>query len=83
MPDKRRVSAAELHDILAREFADTAAGLCARCRVPKPIFVEGGEGANWRVPPLDECDSLCHTILTDVAGKLARQYDMAKPRSRA
>ena len=84
MPSKRRsVSAAQLHEILAREFAGTAAGLCAKCRVPKPIFRESGAGPNWRVPPLGECDSLCHTILMDVARKLATEYDMTRPRKAA
>ena len=85
MPDKRKaVDAAKLHDLLTREFTDTAAGLCAACRVPKPIFREGaGEGPNWRVPPLGECDSLCHTILQDVAAKLAREYDLENPRRAA
>lgn len=85
MPDKRRrISATELHEILAREFADTAAGLCSRCRVPRPLFRDdAGEGPNWRVPPLDECDSLCHSILMDIAQKVGREYDMAKPRAAA
>jgi hypothetical protein len=85
MPDKRKsVEANELHELLAREFANTAAGLCSACRVPKPIFREGGgEGPNWRVPSLAECDSLCHTILQDIAVKLGREYQLAKPRKAA
>jgi len=85
MPEKRRkVSAAELHELLAREFANTAAGLCPGCKVPRPVFRESAGGRpNWRVPPLAECDSLCHTILTDIAEKLARDYDLARPRAAA
>lgn len=85
MPDKRRhVSAAQLHEILTREFTDTAAGLCPRCRVPKPVFRDASsDGPNWRVPPLDECDALCHSILVDVAEKVACEYDMARPRKAA
>lgn len=85
MTDKRRnISAAELHEILTREFANTAAGLCSRCRVPKPVFrADVSAGPNWRVPALDECDSLCHSILMDIAEKLGREYTMAKPRKAA
>jgi len=81
MTDKRRnLSAQELHEVLTREFTNTAAGLCSRCRVPKPVFRgDVTTGPNWRVPPLDECDSLCHSILMDVAEKLGREYEMARP----
>jgi len=36
---------------------------------------------NWRVPSLDECDSLCHSILMDIAEKVGRDYDIARPRA--
>ena len=78
----RKVSATQLHEILEREFRATAADLCTGCAVPKPVFFErAGEGANWRLPPLAECNALCHTILQDIAEKLSREYDMAPPRS--
>lgn len=84
MPDKRHVSATQLYELLTREFDDSAAGLCPRCRVPRPIFREGaGDGPNWRVPPLEECDSLCHSILVDVAERLGRDYAMTRPRKAA
>jgi hypothetical protein len=84
MPKRRRVSSTQLHELLAREFANTAAGLCSACRVPKPVFREGGaDGPNWRVPPLGECDAMCHTILMDIAAKLGREYELAKPRAAA
>ena len=85
MPDKRKaVNDEVLHELLTREFANTAAGLCSACRVPKPVFRPGAsEGPNWRVPSLAECDSLCHTILQDIAAKLGREYDLAKPRKAA
>jgi len=85
MPDRRRhVSAKELHDILTRRFTDSAAGLCSRCRVPRPVFRDDvASGPNWRVPALDECDSLCHSILMDIAQKVGEEYDMAKPRKAA
>jgi hypothetical protein len=76
MPHPRRqVSIDELHELLAHEFAATAADLCTACRVPRPVFLAArGDGPNWRVPPLDECPALCHTILQDIAEKLGRQY---------
>lgn len=85
MPNKRKaVNTEALHELLTREFTGTAAGLCSACRVPRPIFREGaGEGPNWRVPSLAECDSLCHTILQDIAARLGREYDMARPRKAA
>jgi hypothetical protein len=80
MPHKRRpLAAPALHDLLVREFDRTAAGLCSACSVPKPIFVEAKDGRpNWRVPPLGECDALCHTILLDLAEKLGREYELAR-----
>jgi hypothetical protein len=85
MSNKRKaVSGAELHELLTREFTDTTAGLCSACCVPRPIFREGAsEGPNWRVASLAECDSLCHTILQDIAARLGREYAMAKPRKAA
>ena len=85
MPNKRRaVDSEELHDLLTREFTNSTAGLCSACRVPRPIFREGGgEGPNWRVPSLAECDSLCHTILQDIAAKLGSEYELVKPRKAA
>jgi hypothetical protein len=85
MPNKRRaVDGEKLHELLTREFTNSAAGLCSACRVPRPIFRDGAvQGPNWGVPSLAECDSLCHTILQDIAAKLGREYDMAKPRKAA
>ena len=85
MPDKRRkVSREELHEILVRELGLTAAGLCGACRVPKPVFLESrGGGPNWRVPALEECSALCHTILQDVVAELSRKYDLSRPRAAA
>lgn len=85
MPNKRKsVNTEALHDLLTREFTDTAAGLCRACRVPRPVFREGtADGPNWRVPSLAECDSLCHTILQDIAARLGQEYDMARPRKAA
>ena len=81
MPNKRKsVGAGQLHELLTREFTNTAAGLCSGCRVPRPVFREHGDGPNWTVPSLAECDSLCHTILQDIAAKLGREYALAKPR---
>jgi hypothetical protein len=71
------VSSAELHAFLEREFRGTAAGLCRKCAVPKPVFPRSASGAsNWRIGAIEECDGLCHTILQDVAAKLAAQYSL-------
>ncbi len=79
---RRRIPATELHDLLARELGKTTADLCSACGVPMPVFRESRDGANWRLPAVPECNALCHTILLDIAGKLAREYDIAKPQSR-
>ena len=78
---RRRISADKLHDLLARELGKTTAELCSACSVPMPVFRESRAGANWRLPALPECNALCHTILLDIAGKLAREYDITKPRA--
>ena len=81
---RKKLTVTELHDLLAREFDKSAAGLCSACSVPKPVFLESKRGgANWRVPPLEECPALCHTILQDVAETVAREYDLAPPRKAA
>ena len=76
MPHRRRsVTTEELHEIVERELARTAAGLCGACRVPRPVFLAAkGDGPNWRVPGLEECPALCHTILQDVVQVLGTRY---------
>jgi len=78
---RRKIDASELHDILTKEFRATAGDHCLKCRIPMPAFIEPGErgGANWRIATGDECSNLCHTILEDLAAKLAKSYDIAKP----
>jgi hypothetical protein len=74
---RKRIPAARLHDLLVNEFRRTAADGCLACRVPMPVRFRGaGDGANWRIAPLDECSTLCHTILQDVAAKVAARYDL-------
>lgn len=80
---RKKLTVTELHDLLAREFDKSAAGLCSACSVPRPVFLQSKSGPNWRVPALEECPALCHTILQDVAEKLARDYDLAPPRKAA
>ncbi|HET7730338.1 MAG TPA: hypothetical protein VFK48_09920 [Usitatibacter sp.] len=77
---RKRLPASELHDLLTREFRGTAGDHCLRCRVPMPSWVAGAKrGPNWRIGTLDECSTLCHTILEDVAAKLADRYDIQAP----
>jgi hypothetical protein len=76
---RKKVSAAELHDILTREFGKTAGYLCIKCRIPMPAYLEPGArgGPNWRIGSLGECDNLCHTIVEDVVAAAAGKYDLA------
>jgi hypothetical protein len=63
--------------LLETQFRKTAAGLCGKCAVPRPVFMQAAEGrSNWRVGRLDECGDLCHTILEDIAAQLAQRYDL-------
>ena len=74
---RKKITAAELQSLLEREFRNTAADLCLKCRVPKPVFINtAGEGGNWRVGTLAECGTMCHSIFQDVVEKVARQYDL-------
>jgi hypothetical protein len=74
---RKKVSTRELHALLEREFRDSAADLCLKCRVPKPVFVASATGAsNWRVAAMDECGGLCHTIFQDVVEKVSQRYDL-------
>jgi hypothetical protein len=76
---RRKVSAAQLHDLLAAEFRKTAGDQCLRCRVPMPAYFAGSTGVNWRVGALDECSSLCHSILQDLVEKLSQHYELRGP----
>jgi hypothetical protein len=74
---RQKITTDELHALLEREFRNSAADLCLKCRVPKPIFMASASGAsNWRVAAMDECGALCHTIFQDVVVKIAGQYDL-------
>ena len=79
MKKREQLSAAELHDLLTREFRNTAGDHCLRCNVPMPAYFAGSRGANWRVGALDECSTLCHSILEDLVGKLSERYDLRAP----
>lgn len=74
---RKKISKDELHALLERDFRETAAGLCGACSVPKPVFLAAPTGgSNWRIGSLEECSGLCHTILQDVATKLAQRYEL-------
>jgi hypothetical protein len=74
---RKKITADELHALLEREFRNSAADLCLKCRVPKPVFMASASGAgNWRVAAMDECAVLCHTIFQDVVVKIAGRYDL-------
>jgi hypothetical protein len=79
MSRKKKVSAAELHGILTREFRNTAGDMCLKCRVPMPAYLEPGErgGPNWRIGSARECASLCHTILEELVASAGEKYDIA------
>jgi hypothetical protein len=81
---RKKISQARLHDLIEREFAATAGDTCLKCRIPMPAYLDAGSpaGANWRLGNLDECSSLCHSILEDIAAKLAAAYDLQRPAKR-
>ena len=74
---RKRISAADLHDLLSREFRKTAADSCLACRIPMPAYFRGArEGPNWRIGAFEECSTLCHTIFEDVKARVAARYDL-------
>jgi len=75
---RRKISRAELHAWLEREFRATAAGLCNGCRVPMPVFREELGAPNWRLPAHPECPDLCHTVLEEIAARAAQRFDLAR-----
>jgi hypothetical protein len=79
---RKKISPAQLHDLLAAEFSKTAGDSCLNCTIPMPAWREPGEGAgpNWRIGSAAECSSLCHTILQDLVAALAERYDITRPR---
>ena len=80
---RKRLSPAKLHDLLVDEFRKTAGDQCLRCRIPMPAYFAGArDGPNWRIGSLAECDTLCHSILQDIAAELARRYELQEPGAR-
>jgi hypothetical protein len=80
---KRRIAAAELHAQLQEAFSRKAGSVCGACRLPLPRYFAGArEGANWRLPPLEECSSLCHTLLDELVEQYAARYDLIDPGAR-
>jgi hypothetical protein len=74
---RKKITADELHALLEREFRSTAADLCLKCRVPRPIFIDAKSGGtNWRVATLAECGTMCHSIFQDIVDKAAEKYDL-------
>ena len=77
---RKAITAEKLRDLLADEFRRTAGDHCLRCRVPMPTWFAGAKGGpNWRIGSLEECGTLCHSILEDVAAKAAARYDIEPP----
>ena len=79
---RRKISPAELRELLSAEFRKTAGDACLKCTIPMPAYLEPGEsaGPNWRIGNAAECSSLCHTILEDLVARLATRYDITRPR---
>jgi len=80
---RKKISPAQLHDLLTAQFRKTAGDSCLKCSIPMPAYREPGEsaGPNWRIGNTAECSSLCHTILEDLVAELARSYDITRPRA--
>lgn len=79
---RKKISAAQLQDLLAAQFRKTAGDSCLKCSIPMPTYRAPGEGAgpNWRIGNTAECSSLCHTILEDLVAELSSRYDITRPR---
>ena len=76
---KKRLSVEELHAKLQEEFAKRTGDLCAGCRLPRPTYFAGArDGPNWRLPPLGECSSLCHTLAEELAARYAQRYELRR-----
>ena len=77
---RSRISVDELHAKLQAEFAARAGDICVACRLPRPNYFAGAQdGANWRLPPLGECASLCHTLAEELVAWYAERYDVRPP----
>ena len=77
---RRRIEPGELHALLQAEFTRLAGAQCVGCRLPLPTYFAGArEGANWRLPQIGECASLCHTVVDEVVERFAARYELASP----
>ena len=80
---RKRVSAKDLHDLLTREFRKSAGDSCIKCRLPMPSYFAGArDGPNWRLAPLSECSTMCHTLVEDLVAKFSASHDLEHPASR-
>jgi hypothetical protein len=80
---KQRIAAGELHARLQEAFSRKAGSLCGACRLPLPRYFAGArDGPNWRLPPLEECSSLCHTLVDEIVAHHAARYELEPPASR-
>jgi hypothetical protein len=80
---RRAIAAQELHARLQEEFQKRSGAHCVACRLPTPTYFAGArEGANWRLAPLGECSSLCHTLAEEIAARYAARFDILPPTGR-
>ena len=78
---KRKIAPEALHALMQEEFARKAGELCAACRLPMPTYFAGArEGPNWRLPPLGECSSLCHTLVEELVARYGERFELQPPR---
>jgi hypothetical protein len=80
--DRKALSAANLSDLLEREFQRFRATECVMlCRVPAPIFRDAlGPGeANWYIDAPLSCARHCHRLIAAVIARVAEVYDLERP----
>jgi hypothetical protein len=78
----RSLTSQQMHELLAREFANARAPGCHTCRVPRTFWgPAAGPGASgyWYMEMPNRCDKGCREMLSRVWAQITTDYSIAPP----
>ena len=74
------ISAAQLYEILDREFRKLRPRACTACRVPLPYWRQAPDdvSANWNIAQPVQCPHGCHLVIAELLTRVWTRYDIEK-----
>ena len=74
--DRTELAAADLFVLLDREFRRRRPRECVGCFVQLPYRIDtfAGDGSNWEVTSLPECELGCNVLLEEIVEELRARY---------